>query len=213
MFDLDGTVLDTIADIAAAVNRALAAFGYPERSVAEVQSFLGNGSLMLIKRALPADTADEHCIEIRARFRKEYEADMYSNTKPYEGIPQMLAELASHGAKIAVVTNKDHRNAVPMIKHYFGDSVQSVIGVSGDSDRKPNPENTFKVLAQLGVTAEEALFVGDGMADLRVSENSGIDFVPVGYGYTSPEILLAQSGKRVMEDVSSLRRELLGYFI
>lgn len=212
LFDLDGTILDTIADIAAAVNRALDAYGYPPRTVAEVQSFLGNGSLMLIRRALPEGGSDELCMELRARFREEYEADMYSNTKPYDGISGMLSELASKGAKLAVITNKDHRCAVPMIKHYFGEVMDICRGVTGDTDRKPNPDNTFSVLRELGVTPEEALFVGDGMPDLRVAENSGIDFVPVGYGYTPSDKLFSECGKEPVADVEALRRELLQYF-
>lgn len=211
-FDLDGTIIDTIADIAAAVNRALAAFGYPARTVAEVQSFLGNGSLMLIRRALPNGGDDELCLTIRSRFREEYESDMYSNTEPYEGISQIFAELSNFGVKIAVITNKDHRCAVPMIKRYFGDAVDICRGVTGDTDRKPNPETTLSVLSELGMTPDEALFVGDGMADLNVSKNIGIDFIPVGYGYTSSEKLLSQCQKQPVADVSSLRRELMQYF-
>ena len=99
-----------------------------------------------------------------------------------------------------------------MIKHYFGDLVHICQGVTGDNDRKPNPKVTLSVLSQFGVTPDEALFVGDGMPDLMVSKNGGIDFVPVGYGYTPSEKLFSESGKTVAEDVKSLRYELLKYF-
>lgn len=212
IFDLDGTILDTIKDIAAAVNRALVHFGHPKRTVAEVQSYLGNGSLMLIKRALPEERDDEYCIQVRARFRREYDSDMYSNTVPYEGIAELLKELKDKGVKTAVVTNKDHKNACPMIEHYFGDLFDVCAGVTGDGDRKPNPEKTLSVLKEWGITPEEALFVGDGRPDYQVSVNSGIDFVPVGYGYTSSETLFSLCGKEASADVDALRRELLQYF-
>lgn len=209
VFDLDGTIIDTIKDIAGAVNRSLAFFGYPQRSVEEVQSFLGNGSLMLIRRAVGLDISDEHCKEVRNMFRIEYEKGMYNLSKPYNGIAELFAELGEKGVKIAVVTNKDHRCAQPMIKHYFGDLVDVCRGVTCDSDRKPNPEATLSVLSQLGVSVDEALFVGDGRADYEVSQNSGIEFIPVAYGYTPQEKLFSMCGKMAAEDVNSLRRELL----
>lgn len=211
VFDLDGTVIDTIADIASAVNRALEAFGYPERTVEEITSFLGNGSLMLIRRAIGGGT-DEHCDEIRARFREEYEKGMFDLTRPYEGIPELLNELKDRGASVAVVTNKDDKCAVPMIKRFFGDSVDICRGVRKDGERKPCPEVTLSVLDALGVTPDEALFVGDGMADLNVARNCNIDFVPVGYGYTPAERLFDGCGIEPVRNVFLLRNKLLGYF-
>lgn len=210
IFDLDGTVLDTIADIAAAVNRALVAFGFPERSVGEVQGFLGNGSLMLIRRATGVFDNDGLVLSVRTRFREEYEKDMCSLTKPYEGMTELLTELSAMGVKTAVVTNKDHRNAVPMIKHYFGEAVNITKGVTADGERKPNPENTLAVLNDLGVTVDEAVFVGDGMADLQVSRACNMDFIPVSYGYTSAERLFSESGRAAVSSVAELRAELLG---
>lgn len=211
IFDLDGTVIDTIGDIAAAVNRALEFYGYPKRTAAEIQSFLGNGSLMLIKRALSNNADDDFCREVRSRFRIEYESDMYTLSRAYEGIAELLDKLNGVGVASAVVTNKDDKCAVPMIKHYFGDRFAQVRGVKGDTDRKPNPEVTLSVLESLGVLPEEALFVGDGMADLEVSKNAGIDFIPVGYGYTDPEKLFAESGKKPVCDVASLEKTIFEY--
>ncbi len=211
VFDLDGTVLDTIADIAAAVNRALVAFGFPERTVDETRGFLGNGSLMLIKRATNVFDNEELCLKVRARFREEYEKGMCDLTRPYEGMCGLLSELSEKGIKVAVVTNKDHRCAEPMIKHYFGDSVHICKGVVADNQRKPNPENTLKTLAQFGVTPDEAVFVGDGMADLQVSQNAEIDFVPVGYGYTSSEKLFSECGINPAVDVPALAKVLSEY--
>ena len=211
VFDLDGTVLDTIADIAAAVNRALAAFGFKERTVKEVQSFLGNGSLMLIKRATGVFDNEDLCLTVRARFREEYEKDMCNLTKPYDGMCGLLSELCKKGIKVAVVTNKDHKCACPMIEHYFGDTVHICKGVGTDTERKPNPENTLWVLSQLGVAPDDAVFVGDGMADLQVSNNAGVDFLPVGYGYTSPEKLFSECGTAPAMDVPALARALWEY--
>ncbi len=209
IFDLDGTILDTIGDITAAVNRALDFYGYGARTVEEITSFLGNGSLMLIRRALPGGGSDEFCIEVRTRFRAEYEAHMYDLTAPYEGAVELLRELASMGIKTAVVTNKDDRAAVPMIKHYFGDTVSICRGVRADTDRKPSPDITLSVLESFGCTPEEALFIGDGMADLTVAKKCGIDYIPVGYGYTSGERLFNECGITPVNSVSDLRDEIM----
>ena len=212
IFDLDGTILDTIEDIAGAVNRASATFGYPSRTVSEIQSFLGNGSLVLMRRTLGEDADDEIWKKVRTVFRTEYQTGMYNHTKPYEGIKELLSELRALGATVMVVTNKDDRSAVPMIEHFFGDLVQHCRGVRGDNDRKPNPQVTLELLESLGYTPNQALLVGDGMADLEVSKNAGIEYIPVGYGYTASEKLFANCGKTPAKDVSELRRILLSYF-
>ncbi len=212
IFDLDGTILDTIADIAAAVNRALIAFGYPTHSVSDIQSFLGNGSLMLMKRALGGDADEELCKRVRERFRVEYDSGMYDLTFPYEGMSELLSELKSRGAVLCVISNKDDKNAVPMVEHYFGGIFTATRGVRGDTDRKPNPELTLNLVESLGFTPDEALFVGDGMPDFNVSKNAKIDFVPVGYGYTPSEKLFDACGIAPVKDVSELREKLFQYF-
>lgn len=211
IFDLDGTVIDTIADIAAALNRAMASFGFPERTVAEVQSFLGNGSLMLVRRAIGAENDADLCLAVRSRFREEYEKGMFDLTKPYNGIKELLEELSSMGVKTAVVTNKDDKCAVQMIDRFFGNAVVFTRGVRRDDERKPDPTVTLRVLSDFGVSPEEALFVGDGMADLNAAKNGGIDFVPVGYGYTSRERLFDACGTEPVQSVDELRRKLLEY--
>ena len=212
IFDLDGTILDTIADIAAAVNRALTAFGYPTHSVSDIQSFLGNGSLMLMKRAIGGDASDELCDAVRQRFRIEYVSGMFDLTAPYEGMAELLIELKSRGITLAVVTNKDDRCAVPMTDYYFKGLFTACRGVRGDNDRKPNPELTLSLIESLGFTPDEALFVGDGMADVNVSRNAKIDLIPVGYGYTPTEKLYEECGIVPAKDVSELRDRLLSYF-
>lgn len=212
IFDLDGTILDTIADIAAAVNRALAALGYPSRSVQEVQGFLGNGSLMLMRRALPNGASDSECITLRELFRVEYEKGMCASTVPYKGITELLNKLNSAGAVCAVVSNKDDKAAISMVKHYFGNSFAYIRGVRGDTDRKPNPTATLSVLSELGFTPNQALFVGDGIADYEVSVNAGIDYIPVGYGYTPSEKLFEICKKTPFNSVFELEIELMKYF-
>ncbi len=212
IFDLDGTVIDTIEDIASALNRALTFFGYNQRSVEEVTSFLGNGSLMLMRRALDVWDNDELCFKVRERFRQEYDEGMFNLTVPYEGIKELLSDLKEMGIHTAVVTNKDDKNAVPMIKHFFGDLIEITRGVRGDTDRKPNPDTTLWVLENFGVTPQQALFVGDGVADYEVSKNANIQFIPVSYGYSSRDKLYSLCGIEPVASVEELKKELLAYF-
>ena len=211
IFDLDGTILDTIADITTAVNRALESFGYPKRKVDEVKSFLGNGSLTLIRRCLPNGGDDDHCREIRTRFREEYQKCMLEKTIPYNGISDLIDELNEKGIISVVLTNKDDKSAVPMIEHYFGNRFAFVRGVKTDFDRKPNPEVALSIISNFGFTPESALIIGDGMADLNVAKNAGIDFLPIGYGYTPTDRLFSECQKTPVSDVFSLRCELLKY--
>lgn len=208
IFDLDGTILDTIGDITTAVNYALDVYGDPPRSVDEVKSFLGNGSLMLMRRALKNGGDDELCKEVRTHFRAEYERCMLDKTKAYDGIAELVDWLNERGVVSVVLTNKDDKNAVPMIKHYFGDRFAFVRGVRTDTDRKPNPEVALSILEKFGFSPDEALVIGDGMADLNLAKNAGIDFLPIGYGYTDPSRLLEECGILPVADVESLRREL-----
>lgn len=212
IFDLDGTILDTIADIAAAVNSALTALSCPSRSVEEIQSFLGNGSLMLMKRSLPEGATEEDCHRLRELFRKEYSLGMCKTTAAYEGIIALIDELNSLGGVCAVISNKDDKATVPMVKQYFGDRFAYVRGVRKDGDRKPDPEVTLSVISELGFTPSDAVFIGDGRADYDVSLNAGIEFIPIGYGYTDKNKLFELCGTKPCMNVGELREKLINNF-
>ena len=208
IFDLDGTILDTICDIATAVNHALSLYGNPQRSVEEVKSFLGNGSLMLIRRSLQNGGDDEFCKEVRTHFRAEYEKRMLEQTVPYDGIAEIVDRLNEKGMISVVLTNKDDKNAVPMIKHYFGDRFALVRGVRADNERKPSPDVALSIIADFGFTPEEALIVGDGMADMQLAKNANIDFLPIGYGYTNPSRLYNECGIAPVLSAAELKTAL-----
>ncbi len=212
IFDLDGTILDTIGDLAAAVNKAIIHYGFEKRSVDEVKGFIGNGSLMLIRRAIGDESSerfgDEYVKEVRERFREAYLDCKFDTTRPYEGIIELFDELEAEGITVAVVTNKDSNAASEMLDHYFGARIKAVRAVSADGERKPDPKLTLSLLEELNFTPEDAIFVGDGMADLQVSKNANIDFIPVGYGYTSPEKLFFESGTKPAESVYALSERI-----
>ena len=208
LFDLDGTLLDTIGDLAAAVNASLSKNGFPERTVAEVKSFIGNGSLVLMSRAagVPADGAQ--CALLRRDFISAYRASLCVFTKPYPGMPELVGRLHSAGVKLAVVSNKDDDCVKKLISSFFGECFDAARGTLSQSERKPDPSVTLGVISSLGTEPRRCAFVGDGRADAAVSKNAGVPFIPVGYGYTDPEALLALSGVSPARDVNALSKAL-----
>ncbi|MBO4453326.1 MAG: HAD hydrolase-like protein [Clostridia bacterium] len=212
IFDLDGTLLDTIKDLASSVNRALAMRSLPPHSVGEVRSFIGNGALMLVSRASGYSPESPECAALRADFTADYKNHLADDTLPYPGIPELVKTLADSGVKAAVVSNKDDSCVQILIKKFFGENVTVSRGVRAESERKPSPETTFEVLSVLGITPEEAVFIGDGKSDHDTAHNAGITFVPVSYGYTDPAKFPAFCAETPCPDVPSLTAKLKEIF-
>lgn len=190
IFDLDGTLLDTLKDLANSVNYALREFGYPERTIDEVRRFIGNGVIKLMERATP-DGIDEEAFEkCFNTFRSHYLEHMYDNTKPYEGIIEMLSILKEKGVKTAVVSNKLHSGVVGLCEDFFGGQLTSAYGVNTEDERKPQPKNVLRALADLGVGAEETVYVGDSEVDVQTAKNAGLKCIGVTWGFRSMEELL-----------------------
>ena len=190
IFDLDGTLLDTLKDLANSVNYALREFGYPERTIDEVRRFIGNGVIKLMVSATP-DGIDEEAFEkCFNTFRSHYLEHMYDNTKPYEGIMEMLSILKEKGVKTAVVSNKLHSGVVGLCEDFFGGQLTSAYGVNTEDERKPQPKNVFKALYDLGVGAEETVYVGDSGVDVQTAKNAGLKCIGVTWGFRSEEELL-----------------------
>ena len=199
IFDLDGTLLDTLKDLANSVNYALREFGYPERTTDEVRRFIGNGVIKLMKRAAP-DGIDEEAFEkCFNTFRSHYLEHMYDNTKPYEGIMEMLSILKEKGVKTAVVSNKLHSGVVGLCEDFFGGQLTSAYGVNTEDERKPQPKNVFKALSDLGVGAEETVYVGDSEVDVQTAKNAGLECIGVTWGFRSEEELREAGAEYIAE--------------
>lgn len=182
IFDLDGTVLNTLDDLAAAVNHALHEWGYPLRTTEEIRSFIGNGIDILIRRAIPQHCTDEEWLKARNTFKSYYSEHMLDNTKPYEGIIPLLESLKAAGIKTAVVTNKNHDMANEMIPSFFGDLIPSVIGTDpAKRKRKPAPDGVFAAMEETG--AKKAIYVGDTEVDTETAHNAGLECVGVMWGF------------------------------
>lgn len=183
IFDLDGTLLNTLEDLADSVNHALRANGCPERTYSEVRSFVGNGVRMLIKRSVPQGTSDEKYEKIFSCFREHYLKNMYNKTGPYEGITELLSFLKDKGYKIGVVSNKLDEAVKELCDDFFKGLIHCAKGARGEDDRKPNPENVYSCINELGSTKERSVYVGDSEVDLQTAENAGIDCICVTWGF------------------------------
>ncbi len=189
IFDLDGTLLDTLHDLADSVNHILSLHGMPARTIDEIRSFIGNGIPTLIKRSVPSDTDITEldiCIDEMQKYYKEH-SDI--KTKPYDGINELLERLNNKGILTAVVTNKAEESAKILCNRKFGDVFSVVIGDNGKDRLKPAPDNVFRALEFLDIQKNEVLYVGDSDVDMLTARNAGLTSVGVDWGFRDAETL------------------------
>lgn len=186
VFDLDGTLLDTLADLTASVNYAMRELSLPTYTSAQVRNMVGNGLVKLMSRAV-ADRQDLH--ESALAFqRKYYSVHTDDYTKPYDGVESMLSELKANGFTIAVHTNKDEDFAKSLIARYFGEKVDFVCGTTSDVI-KPNPEKITRLMETLQISAEHAVYCGDSDVDVQTARNAGVECISVTWGFRDREFL------------------------
>ncbi|MBR0232382.1 MAG: HAD hydrolase-like protein [Clostridia bacterium] len=205
LFDLDGTLLDTLGDLTSALNRTLGKNGFrSDYTRADVNGFIGSGALVLVARASGLPPESEECGKLRLAFTEEYRSDLFTHTRPYPGIPELLRELKARGVSSAVVSNKDDSCAEAIIEHFFGGDIAFTRGVRAEPERKPAPFTALEALKALHTEPRNAVLIGDGITDAGTAKNAGVRFIPVGYGYTSPEKLRDLCGVRPVRDVKEL---------
>ena len=192
IFDLDGTLLDTLGDLAASVNYALRTHGMPEHSIDDVRRFVGNGVRKLMQRAVPGGDANPDFEAAFATFRQHYMAHSLDTTLPYEGIPETLAALRQQGCRIAVVSNKMMAATQELCQHFFPDTVEVAIGENEAAGirKKPAPDTVLAALQQLGVGKESAVYVGDSDVDIETAHNAGLPGISVLWGFRDRDFLL-----------------------
>ncbi|MDD2215193.1 MAG: HAD family hydrolase [Eubacteriales bacterium] len=206
IFDLDGTLLDTLDDLTDSVNEVLKQEGYQLRSKEEVRSFIGNGYRKLLLRALPTGTPDEEIDRCTAVFRKVYYDNMHKKTKPYDGIIDMLLELKKKDIMIGVVSNKLDEAVREGCRSFFGSYIDTAIGDNPNGKNKPAPDNLFEVMTRLNAHRKTTLYVGDSDIDVKTAQNAQIDFVGVTWGFRSRESLITAGADIIID----LPNELLG---
>ena len=197
IFDLDGTLLDTLGDLAASVNYAMRTHGMPEHSVDEVCRFVGNGVRRLMERAVPGGAAHPAFEAAFATFRRHYMEHSLDTTRPYEGIPEMLQELKRRGRHTAVVSNKFDAATKELCRHFFPDTIDVAVGEHEAEGirKKPAPDTVLQALSQLGVGQEGAVYVGDSDVDIQTARNSGLPCISVLWGFRDREFLLAHGAE------------------
>ena len=209
VFDLDGTLLDTLEDLYLATNAALESHSLPRRSRDEVRLFVGNGVEMLIRRAVPSCTDEETTLAVLADFKTTYAAICEDHTRPYDGIMEMLAALREKGIRVAVVSNKFDAAVKQLCQKYFGDLVEVAIGERAGVRKKPAPDTVYEALKELGMTATGAVYIGDSDVDIQTARNCGMPCISVTWGPRDKDFLL-QSGAKILVNTPE---RLLGVII
>ena len=192
IFDLDGTLLDTLTDLAASTNYALRTHGMPEHTIDEVRRFVGNGVRKLMERAVPDGTDNPLFDEAFATFRQHYMEHSLDTTRPYEGIPDMLAALKAKGCHLAVVSNKMMAATQELCRHFFPETIEVAIGENEAEGirKKPAPDTVIAALRQLGVGEEGAVYVGDSDVEIDTARNSNLPCISVLWGFRDRDFLL-----------------------
>lgn len=199
IFDLDGTLLDTLDDLCAAVNHALRAHGLPERATQEIRSFLGNGIRRLMQLSAPENMNEEDFENVFRTFRTYYVAHCMDNTRPYPGIMPLLEALKARGVKMAIVSNKVHTAVQELNRRFFDLYMTTAVGESATVRRKPNPDALLRALQEMGSLRERALYVGDSEVDIETARNAGIPCVTVLWGFRDRDFLI-RSGAEICID-------------
>lgn len=194
LFDLDGTLLDTLDDLANSVNYALRTHHLPERSHTEIRSFLGNGIRNLMLDAVGRGMSDEAFEPVFQTFRTYYVEHCLDKSKPFAGIIDLLKALQQRGITMAVVSNKLHPAVVELNERFFKDYITSAVGESATVRRKPNPDAVFAALSELGCSKDEAVYVGDSEVDLHTAQNAGMQCMLVLWGFRDEDFLRSLPG-------------------
>lgn len=183
IFDLDGTVLDTLGDLANAANAALEMHSFPTHSIEQVRVMVGNGVANLIRRATPAGTSDEKCAEVLADFKAYYREHVNDITKPYDGILSMLKALKDAGVKVGINSNKYDAALQSLCRIHFDGLYDYAVGESEVTPRKPDPTAAKRIMQAMGVSEQETIYIGDSNVDLNTAANAGVDSAWVSWGF------------------------------
>ena len=213
IFDLDGTLLDTLGDLAASTNYALRMHGMPEHSVDDVRRFVGNGVRKLMERAVP-DGVDNPDFEAAfATFREHYMEHSLDTTRPYDGIPEMLTALRKRGCRLAVVSNKMMAATQELCRYFFPDTIEVAIGENEAQGirKKPAPDTVYEALRTLGVPLLSesmdylsAVYVGDSDVDIQTAANAGLPCISVLWGFRDRDFLIQHGAKTLISAPSEL---------
>lgn len=209
IFDLDGTLLNTIDDLADSCNETLRQLHFPCRTADEVREFVGNGIARLMERAIPDGKNNPRFEESVLLMKECYARNCLNKTKPYNGIMELLTELQSQNIKTGVVSNKPDIQVKKLVEHFFSSVIsrECAAGDSAETKRKPAPDSVLAVMRQLGVNRAETVYAGDSEVDIETACNAGIPCISVLWGFRSKDFLLSHNAK----NIASVPRDILQY--
>ena len=208
VFDMDGTILNTLEDLKDTLNYALQQAGYGTHTLEEVRSYVGNGIRRMIECAVPEGTEAEECDRIQAIFMPYYQKHCADKTCAYPGITELLEKLQAEGILTAVVSNKADSAVQELVEEYFKGLFDVAVGEQAGIRKKPAPDMVEKALDALGVKKEEAVYIGDSEVDMATAENSGLDRIIVAWGFRDKEFLKERGAERIADDA----KDVYSYF-
>ncbi len=209
LFDLDGTLLDTLEDLSDSVNAVMRSYGLPEHDTESVRLFVGNGIGKLMERAMPAHTEKAVLDESISRFRMFYGRNQCRKTKPYAGVERMLSELGRAGYSLGVVTNKYEAAALELCKHFFGDILREVVGDVPKRAKKPSPDGVHEAIRRLGGCLEESAYIGDSETDVQTAKQAGLPCIGVSWGFRGRSVLIAAGADFIADTPEDILKYLL----
>ena len=208
IFDLDGTLLDTLEDLADSANYIMRSFGHPERTISEIRSFVGNGIRKLIERSAPKDTPVEEVDRMLEQFKVYYGEHCADKTKPYDGIIELLQKLQKQGIKLAVVSNKADYAVKALCEQYFCGYFDEAVGEREGIARKPAPDTVYEVLKNLQIDKSQAVYIGDSEVDVQTAKNAEMDCIAVNWGFRDVDVLKAAGAEVIVSDPAGLLEQL-----
>lgn len=210
IFDLDGTLLDTLDDLTASVNYCMKKYGGPIYDREEVRGKVGNGIYVLMEKSLPGGRNHPRYEDCMRDFPVHYKAHMTDRTRPYAGIPEMLAALRARGFRLAIVSNKFDAAVKGLNRDFFSDSIPVAIGESAGVQKKPAPDTVFAAMRELGAAPEECIYIGDSEVDIQTAANAGIPCISVTWGFKTEAFLKEHGAETVVSTPQALLKILLG---
>lgn len=204
IFDLDGTLLNTLDDLRDSLNDTLLQNGYSPKSLEEVRCFVGNGVRNLVRRSLPVTCEDNEIDRITESFKENYRNNMQNKTRPYNGIMELLLDLNRYNYKLAIVSNKYDAAVKSLAKTYFGNLIPVAIGETSEIKRKPAPDSVYTAIRELGSDLESTVLVGDSETDVQTAKNAGIPCIGVTWGFRSREVLRSEGADYLIDTPKEL---------
>ncbi len=204
IFDLDGTLLNTLDDLRDSLNDTLTKYGYEARTIEDVRRFVGNGVRNLVRLSVPGHCNEEEVTLVLNEFKAHYKNNMQNKTRPYNGIMELLLDLNRYGYKIAIVSNKFDSAVKSLSQTYFGSLFPVAIGESAQIRRKPAPDSIYSAVKELGAELDKTILVGDSETDVRTAKAAGIPCIGVTWGFRCREVLRAEGADYLIDTPKEL---------